>query len=298
LFASRSDLRLPDNFPADLVVLVAEDDAFARALLGKMLSQIGVSNVLLAADGDEALALFRSGMAQIDLVLSDLHMPKRNGFELLEAIRALDADIPFLLVTGDARSRAVVAAREREISAYIVKPLSPAQLREKIVAALLRQPGYTKRVWRRTEEGLSFQRDASEKLRAAFDIWRLGCAGDAIPTMDMLARWGVARQAPFDRTSFVVDVVEPGPRLRYSYIGADILAKFARDPTGAHVDEQSALHRHYAMPAYARVLATRGPHFRFVKGIEGFFLIRYCRLLLPFGDDGRIEAILGCVDLL
>lgn len=298
MFATRSNIRLPDDFPTDLVVLVAEDDAFARNLLGKMLAQIGVANVLMAADGEEALALIASGMAQIDLVLSDLHMPKRNGFELLDAIRALDADIPFLLVTGDARERAVVAAREREISAYLVKPVSPQQLREKIAAALRRQPGYTKRIWRRTEEGQSFEREASDRLRAAFDIWRLGCDGDSIPTMAMLARWGVERLPPFDRTSFVVETVEPGPRLRYAYVGADILAKFSHDPTGEHVDEQSAVHRYYAMPAYERVLATRGPHFRAVKGIEGLFLFRYRRLLLPFGDDARIGAIVGCVDLL
>lgn len=291
-------MRLPDTFPSDLVVLVADDDAFARTLIRKILEGIGIGNVLLAADGEEALAIFASGTAKIDAVVSDLHMPKRNGFELFEAIRAIDPDVPFLLVTGDARERAVAEARARDISAYVVKPLSPAQLLEKLAGTLQRDPGYANRIWLRTGEGTAFRREASERMQAVFDIWRIGRTDGTIPPPAMLKGWGIARQAPFDRTVFVVDVVPPASRLRYSYVGADILAKFAHDPTGEHVDEQSYLHRRYALPAYERVLTQRVPHYRAVKGIEGFLLLRYRRLMLPFGDASGVQAVLGCVDIL
>ncbi|MBI3505453.1 MAG: response regulator [Proteobacteria bacterium] len=291
-------MRLPDTFPTDLVVLVADDDAFARTLITKMLERIGIGTVLQAADGAEALALVASGMARIDAVLSDLHMPKLNGFELFEAIRAIDPALPFLLVTGDARERAVAEARAREISAYIVKPLSPAQLREKLAATLLRDPGYANRIWLRTEEGQAFRREASERMQAVYEIWQVGRTDGTIPPVEMLRRWGIEKQAPFDRTIFTVDVVPPGPRLRYSHVGADILAQFGRDPTGECIDEQPFLHRRYAMPAYDRVLENRIPHFRTVKGIEGFLLLKYRRLLLPFGDASGVKAVLGCVDIL
>ncbi len=291
-------MRLPDTFPSDLVVLVADDDAFARTLIRKILEGIGVRNVLLAADGAEALAIFASGMTKIDVVVSDLHMPKRNGFELFEAVRALDSDVPFLLVTGDARERAVAEARARDISAYVVKPLSPAQLLEKLAATLQRDPGYANRIWLRTEEGQVFRREASERMQAVYDIWRIGRTDGTMPPREMLDGWGIDRQAPFDRTVFIVDIVPPTPRLRYAFVGSDIRAQFGRDPTGEHVDEQSYLYRRYAMPAYERVLGQRVPHFRSVKGIEGFLLVRYRRLLLPFGDASGVHAVLGCVDIL
>jgi two-component system chemotaxis response regulator CheY len=293
-----SAMRLPDTFPTDLVVLVAEDDAFARSLIAKMLATIGVSNVLLAADGEEALAILASGMTRVDVVVSDLHMPKRNGFELFDAVRAADPAMPFILVTGDARERAVAEARAREISAYVVKPLSPAQLREKLVATLGKDPAFARRNWPRTTEGLAFQREASDLMRTIYDIWRVGCRDAAMPPVDMLRRWGVERQRPFDRTTFAVEVSQPGPRLRYTFIGGDILARFGRDPTGEFIDEQSFLHRRYALPAYERVIGARVPHFRSVGGIEGFLLLRYRRLLLPFGDEAGVGAVFGCADLL
>ncbi len=114
----------------------------------------------------------------------------------------------------------------------------------------------------------------------------------------MLDRWGVTREAPFDRVTFVVDVERPGPRLRYVHVGADLRARFPRDPTGQCIDEMPFLHRRYAMPAYERILNARIPHFRTVKGIEGFLLLRYRRLMLPFAQDGEVRKILGCVELL
>ncbi|MBL8808482.1 MAG: response regulator [Rhodospirillales bacterium] len=291
-------MRLPDTLPADLVVLVAEDDAFARNLIRKMLETIGVGTILMAGDGAEALAIFSAGMTRIDAILSDIHMPKCNGFELFDAIHAIDPDVPFLLVTGDSREKAVAEARARAISAYVVKPLSPAQLREKLVATLQRDPAYPNRVWPRTIEGLAFQREASERQRAVFDIWRVGADGGKLPEPAMLDRWGVTREAPFDRVTFVVDVERPGPRLRYVHVGADLRARFPRDPTGQCIDEMPFLHRRYAMPAYERILNARIPHFRTVKGIEGFLLLRYRRLMLPFAQDGEVRKILGCVELL
>ena len=256
-----------------------------------------MSNVLLAADGDEALAIFRAGMTRIDAIISDLHMPKKNGFEFFDAVQAIDPAMPFLLVTGDARERAVAEARARDISAYVVKPLSPAQLREKLVATLMRDPAYANRQWLRSEEGLAFQREASELLRTTHDVWRVGRTDGTMPPVEMLRRWEIQKQEPYARMTFVVDV-EAGQRLRYAFIGSDIKARFTHDPTGECIDEQPYLHRRYAMPAYTRVLEARVPHFKTVKGIEGFLLLKYRRLLLPFGDSRGVKSVLGCVDML
>jgi CheY-like chemotaxis protein len=53
-----------------------------------------------AADADQALELFRAHRSEIDLVLSDLVMPKVSGRELMREIRKLGSDIPFLFSSG------------------------------------------------------------------------------------------------------------------------------------------------------------------------------------------------------
>ncbi len=101
-------------------VLIVEDSITARTLLKNILETAGYET-LSAVDGLDALALIR--MEEIDLVVSDVDMPRMNGFDLTSRIRASHefADLPVVLVTSlDARED-----RERGIeagaNAYIVK---------------------------------------------------------------------------------------------------------------------------------------------------------------------------------
>jgi two-component system chemotaxis sensor kinase CheA len=101
-------------------LLVVEDSATARTLLKNILQAAGY-DVIAAVDGVDAYALLKSGA--FDLVVSDVDMPRMNGFELTAKIRSEKAlaDLPVVLVTAlDSR-----ADRERGIdvgaNAYIVK---------------------------------------------------------------------------------------------------------------------------------------------------------------------------------
>jgi len=101
-------------------VLIVEDSITARTLLKNILETAGYVT-LSAVDGMDALALLR--MEEIDLVVSDVDMPRMNGFDLTSRIRASRefADLPVILVTSlDSRED-----RERGIeagaNAYIVK---------------------------------------------------------------------------------------------------------------------------------------------------------------------------------
>jgi two-component system chemotaxis sensor kinase CheA len=101
-------------------VLIAEDSITARTLLRNIVESAGYETVS-AVDGMDALALLRT--TDIDLVVSDVDMPRLNGFELTARIRASHefADLPVVLVTSlDSRED-----RERGIeagaNAYIVK---------------------------------------------------------------------------------------------------------------------------------------------------------------------------------
>jgi PAS domain S-box-containing protein len=80
-------------------ILVAEDEGLLRSLAVEVLGQAGY-RLILARDGDEALALFEQNADEIDLAVLDVIMPKRTGRQVHERIRSLRPDLPVLFVSG------------------------------------------------------------------------------------------------------------------------------------------------------------------------------------------------------
>jgi PAS domain S-box-containing protein len=83
----------------DETILVAEDEASLRYLAATVLERLGYT-VLLAKDGQEALELFVSDPARIDLVILDMVMPRFGGRDALDRMRSIRPDLPALFVTG------------------------------------------------------------------------------------------------------------------------------------------------------------------------------------------------------
>jgi len=94
-----SCLRPTSPTPRDVTILVVEDDDNLRNLLHRTLEGNGFS-VLSAADGADALRLCQQHDGAIDLVVSDVVMPRLNGLELEMRIRAIRLETRFLLITG------------------------------------------------------------------------------------------------------------------------------------------------------------------------------------------------------
>ena len=80
-------------------ILVVDDEEAVLRLATLALKRAGY-RVFAAADADEALELFAEHRSEIDLVLSDLVMPKVSGRELMREIRKLGSDVPFLFSSG------------------------------------------------------------------------------------------------------------------------------------------------------------------------------------------------------
>src|SRR6266851_649693 len=80
-------------------ILFAEDEAALRKVAKQTLEKLGYQ-VLLAADGEEALQLFYAHESEIDLVVSDSVMPRIDGIEVYEALKRHEPPIRFLLVSG------------------------------------------------------------------------------------------------------------------------------------------------------------------------------------------------------
>jgi len=84
---------------AGRMILVVDDDKPTREAVSEMLGSLNYQTVL-AQDGDEALQIMQNPPQRIDLVLTDLVMPKIGGLELLERLRALKLAVPMVLMTS------------------------------------------------------------------------------------------------------------------------------------------------------------------------------------------------------
>ncbi|MBM3491484.1 MAG: response regulator [Alphaproteobacteria bacterium] len=119
-------------------ILIVEDQPGAMKLVQSLLRDMGITQIFSAGDGQVALAFLDECEGFIDAVISDLHMPKVNGLDLLRQERTVYPRMPFLMITGRDTADAVKAARDSGVTAFLAKPFSPAQLETKIEAMLRR----------------------------------------------------------------------------------------------------------------------------------------------------------------
>ncbi len=121
-----------------LKIMLVDDEAYTRQLIRQQLMQIGVRSITEAANGkDGLLELLRT---RPDIVFCDIHMRPIGGLEFLRQVRAVKiADIaatPVVMLTADAGSEAVMAAKDLAASGYLVKPVALNQLKARIDAVV------------------------------------------------------------------------------------------------------------------------------------------------------------------
>jgi DNA-binding NtrC family response regulator len=85
---------------------------------------------LTASDGDEGIEAVRKHHP--DLVVSDIHMPNRNGLLLLQDIKQLNPGLPVVLITGFLNYKSDVNALKIQPDAFMEKPFTMEQLRETV----------------------------------------------------------------------------------------------------------------------------------------------------------------------
>lgn len=119
-------------------ILVVDDSEGIRTLLAGLLGRCGYS-VTTAPDGMLAWSLLQQSSVSYGLVITDFIMPKMNGIELLEKIRAAYPWIKVVLVTGHGHPETAIASRAQRMGAFAVlpKPCGFEQLHGIIKRALL-----------------------------------------------------------------------------------------------------------------------------------------------------------------
>jgi CheY-like chemotaxis protein len=116
-------------------VLVVEDEAALCRLISVSLEKRGYT-VLAAEDGTEAIRILENNRDEIDLVVSDIMMPKLNGLELRERAILVRPDLRFLFISGYAEDTIGRTARLPQDAGYLEKPFLPIELARKVRALL------------------------------------------------------------------------------------------------------------------------------------------------------------------
>ena len=99
-------------------ILVIDDDRSIREALNKLLRGEGY-DTLLAANSDQALAHF--GCGNVDLLLLDLNLPTKNGWDLFERFTEINPLVPIIIITGRADQSALAAGAG--VGALLEKPV-------------------------------------------------------------------------------------------------------------------------------------------------------------------------------
>jgi CheY-like chemotaxis protein len=120
-------------------VLVIDDNATNRRLLSEWLNHWGMWP-MLAESGPAALKLLESLVHPVPLVLTDVHMPEMDGFELIEHINTHSRIPTIIMLTSGSYAGDVARSRELGAEAYLIKPVRRSELLETILRVLAAQP--------------------------------------------------------------------------------------------------------------------------------------------------------------
>jgi two-component system response regulator AtoC len=155
-------------------LLIVDDDARMRRVLQILAGKLGLA-CEAAAGADEALAAFRAERS--DLVITDLKMPAKGGIELLTELRAIDAEVPVIVLTAHGTVPTAVAAMKLGAVDYLQKPFDVDALEVVIQRALSLsrltiEHRFLREQQRRLDRRFGGLIGASPAMTAVFDVIR------------------------------------------------------------------------------------------------------------------------------
>jgi two-component system, NtrC family, sensor kinase len=123
------------NILKNITVLYAEDESVIQEGITETLNLFDI-NVICAKNGQEGLSIFNSLSKEIDLILTDIKMPKLDGLGMIEKIREIDKEIPVIITTAHQETNFLMQSIELDISAYVLKPIDIYKLEESLIKAM------------------------------------------------------------------------------------------------------------------------------------------------------------------
>ena len=121
-----------------ICVLIVDDSSVMRKIVQRSLRLAGLDleTVLEADNGEQAMTIVRQNT--IDMIFSDINMPKMDGLEFVRQLQSLEAakGIPIVMITTEGSQSRVVEALSLGARGYIRKPFTPEQMKERITPLL------------------------------------------------------------------------------------------------------------------------------------------------------------------
>ncbi|MCB0420070.1 MAG: response regulator [Bdellovibrionales bacterium] len=130
-------------FDANTLVLVVDDMTTMRKIVIKSCRSMGLTKFLEAADGKLAMQALLNSEEKVGLIISDWNMPNMTGLEFLKAVRANEKykNAPFLMLTAESETSQVKDAVMSGVDNYVLKPFTPASLKDKVEAVYKKRVG-------------------------------------------------------------------------------------------------------------------------------------------------------------
>ena len=118
-------------------ILIIEDDVEVREIFKLQLERANY-NVIEVSNGQEGIDLIKkeSNLKQIGLIITDIRMPKVNGVEAIDYIKANAPSIPIMVVTGYPDTELAIDLLQKGVKDYLVKPVEKDKLLSKVKAIL------------------------------------------------------------------------------------------------------------------------------------------------------------------
>ncbi len=127
-FDEKSESKIKDK-----KILLVDDSRVMRNIISQMLIAEGAV-IKEAENGAVGARVYRT--FHPDLTLMDINMPEMGGFEAIEKIREFDAGSKFIILSSSSRKDEIIKAKQLKVSGYLVKPVEPEQLIDRVSAIL------------------------------------------------------------------------------------------------------------------------------------------------------------------
>ncbi|MEA1983789.1 MAG: response regulator, partial [Campylobacterota bacterium] len=114
----------------DLTFLYVEDELLTRDIISEILMEF-CHDIKVASNGEEALNIFKR--EKIDVIITDIEMPKSDGIDLIENIRQIDLNTPIVVISAYSTTSYLLSSIHLDVSEYIIKPISYTKIENSLL---------------------------------------------------------------------------------------------------------------------------------------------------------------------
>lgn len=122
--------------PLSGLVLIVDDEPLVRRMLRRVLERMGLE-VIEAKDGFEAIELFKQFSENISVILLDWSMPRMNGKQTLQGLRACSQDVPVFVLSGAGVEPEGSRTSSHQVQAFLKKPFRRVGLESHLRSVLV-----------------------------------------------------------------------------------------------------------------------------------------------------------------